>query len=70
MAVALHKKVPHVLSRYDTDFLDFFGVEKSVSYQKKGGRGHARPSFFWYDNDSGHNYGTFLHEAAQIMTTT
>ena len=22
---------------------------KSVSYQKKGGRGHARPSFFWYD---------------------
>ena len=54
MAVALHKKVPHVLSRYDTDFLDFFGVEKSVSYQKKGGRGHARPSFFWYDNDSGH----------------
>ncbi len=25
--------------------------EKSVSYQKKDGRGHARPSFFWYDND-------------------
>ena len=23
----------------------------SVSYQKKDGRGHARPSFFWYDND-------------------
>ena len=29
-----------------------------MSYQKKGGRGHARPSFFWYDNDSGH-YGPF-----------
>ncbi len=26
--------------------------EKSVSYQKKDGRGHARPSFFWYDNDN------------------
>ncbi len=25
--------------------------KKSVSYQKKGERGHARPSFFWYDND-------------------
>ncbi len=25
--------------------------EKSVSYQKKDGRGHARPFFFWYDND-------------------
>ena len=25
--------------------------EKSVSYQKKDGRGHGRPSFFWYDND-------------------
>ncbi len=25
--------------------------KKSVSYQKKDGRGHARPSFFWYDND-------------------
>ncbi len=25
--------------------------EKSVSYQKKDGRGHACPSFFWYDND-------------------
>ncbi len=23
----------------------------SLSYQKKDGRGHARPSFFWYDND-------------------
>ncbi len=26
--------------------------KKSVSYQKKDGRGHARPSFFWYDNDN------------------
>ncbi len=25
--------------------------EKSVSYQKKDGRGHVHPSFFWYDND-------------------
>ncbi len=25
--------------------------KKSVSYQKKDGRGHARPSFFGYDND-------------------
>ncbi len=24
---------------------------KLVSYQKKDGRGPARPSFFWYDND-------------------
>ncbi len=26
-------------------------VKKSVSNQKKDGRGHARPSFFWYDNN-------------------
>ncbi len=25
--------------------------EKSVSYQKKDGHGHACPSVFWYDND-------------------
>ncbi len=25
--------------------------EKSVSYQKKDGRGHARPPFFGYDNN-------------------
>ncbi len=25
--------------------------EKSMSYQKKDGLGHAQPSFFWYDND-------------------
>ncbi len=25
--------------------------KKSVSYQKKDGRGHTCPSFFWYDND-------------------
>ncbi len=25
--------------------------EKSVSYQKKDGRDHTRPTFFWYDND-------------------
>ncbi len=28
--------------------------KKSVSYQKKYGRGPTCPSFFWYDNDSGH----------------
>ena len=28
--------------------------EKSVSYQKKDGRSHARPSFFWYVNDKDH----------------
>ncbi len=33
-------------------FRFFFG--KSVSYQKKDGRSHAHPSFFWYDTDSGH----------------
>ena len=43
---------------YDTDFLDFFfwiffSFFKSVSYQKKDGQ-VTRPSFFWYDNDSGH----------------
>ncbi len=26
-------------------------LEKSVSYQKKDGRGYAHPSFCWYDND-------------------
>ncbi len=25
--------------------------KKSVSYQKKDGRGHVCPSLFWYDND-------------------
>ncbi len=58
----------HTFFWYDTYFLDFFGknfseiflrfffffFEKSVSYQKKGVRGLARPSFFWYDYDSGH----------------
>ncbi len=28
-------------------FFSFF--EKSVSYKKKDGRGHARPSYFWYE---------------------
>ncbi len=26
--------------------------QKSVSYQKEDGRGHARPSFFWYGDDN------------------
>ena len=25
-----------------------------MSYQKKDGHGHTGSSFFWYDNDSGH----------------
>ncbi len=29
-------------------------IDQFISYQKKSGRGPARPSFFWYDNDSGH----------------
>ncbi len=32
------------------DIIDYI-LEKSMSYQKKDGRSHARPSFFWYDND-------------------
>ena len=43
---------------YDTDFSEFdpvdiidYILEKSVSYQKKDGCGHAHPSFFGYDND-------------------
>ncbi len=38
---------------YDTDFSEFdsadiidYILKKSVSYQKKDGRGHTRPSFF------------------------
>ncbi len=41
-----------------TDFSEFdpadiiaYILEKSVSCQKKDGRGHTHPSFFWYDND-------------------
>ena len=43
---------------YDNDFSEFdsadtidYILKKSVSYQKKDGRGHVRPSFFWHDND-------------------
>ncbi len=43
---------------YDADFSEFdsadsidYILEKSVSYQKKDGRGHACPSFFWHDNN-------------------
>ncbi len=43
---------------YDTDFLEIESFDfidhilyKSVSYQKKDGRGQACRSFFWYDND-------------------
>ena len=51
----------NVIPNYDTNFSEFgsaiiigYILRKSVSYQKKDGRGHACPSFFWYDNDSGH----------------
>ena len=44
--------------RYDTDLLEFESFDfidhiiyKSMSYQKKDGCGHMRPSLFWYDND-------------------
>ena len=30
---------------------DFYTLEKSVSCQKKDGRGHVCPSFFWYNNN-------------------
>ncbi len=33
------------------DFIDYI-LEKSVSYQKKDGHGHVRPSSFWYNNDN------------------
>ncbi len=53
---------------YDTFFSEFdsadiidYILEKSVSCQKKGGRGHARLSFFWYDNDKDLNV-CFLKE--------
>ena len=32
------------------DIIDYI-LQKSVSCQRKDGRGHARQSFFWYDND-------------------
>ncbi len=41
----------HVNSEFGSaDIIDYI-LEKSVSYQKKDGRDHARPAFFWYDND-------------------
>ncbi len=35
------------------DIIDYI-LKKSMSYQKKDGRGPLHPSFFWYDNNSGH----------------
>ncbi len=53
MWVASRKKVPNGLSRCHTKrkrrFLNVFCLEKSVSYQKKDGRSHARSSFFCSD---------------------
>ena len=38
-------------SEFDSaDVIDYI-LEKSVSYQKKDGRGHAHPFFLWYDNN-------------------
>ena len=41
--------------------------EKLVSYQKNDGRGHARRSFFWYNNDKG---GSFPYRLGITMTKT
>ena len=38
-------------STFDSVHIIDYILEKSVSYQKKDGLGHMRPSFFWYDND-------------------
>ncbi len=46
---------------------DFFFLEKSVSNQKKAGRGPARPSFFWYDNQGLRPLGTFSRNTADLM---
>ncbi len=40
--------------------------EKSVSYQKKDGRSHMRPSFFWYVNDKDLLKGLFSRDAHQM----
>ncbi len=41
-------------SEFDSaDIIDYI-LRKSVLYQKNDGRGHACPSFFLYDTDSGH----------------
>ncbi len=44
------------------------GGGKSLSHQKKGGRGHARPSFFWYDNYS--DIREFSHNAGHLLSST
>ena len=43
--------VLHDAGHKETDLKVFVVVEKSMSCQKKDGRGHAHPFFFWYDND-------------------
>ena len=42
----MQKKVPNVLSRCHTKRREKKNSKKSVSYQKKSGRGHARRPFF------------------------
>ncbi len=59
----LQKKI---LQFYLFIYLIFFFFENLVSYQKKGGHAWPRPSFFWFDNDSGHE-GPFLHNAAHVI---
>ncbi len=64
LELRLSEKVPNVLSRCHNKIEFFFFFEKSVSYQKKDGRGHARLSSFWYDNNSDRTLGTFSHNVA------
>ena len=40
--------------------------EKSLSYQKKDGCRHARPSFFWYDNYK-RPQGLFSRDTRQVV---
>ncbi len=60
MCAVLCEKVPNGLSRCHTKRrMGAFKIKKkknlkSVSYQNKGGRGHVRPTFFWYYTASGH----------------
>ncbi len=42
--------------------------EKLVAYQKKDGRGHAHPSFFWYDNDKDVKVCFFVTRVTCVMS--
>ncbi len=41
--------------------------KKSVSYQKKDGCGHTRPSFFWYDNDKDLKMMSAIHPGSLVF---